>query len=57
MAQGSCQASCRTGFGGEGHGGEQDLVLCLEPGQGLRVIGGLLGSGAGPGRGEGDRLL
>ena len=45
------------GPGGEGDGGEQDLVLGLEPGQGLPVIGGLLGSGAGPGRGEGDRLL
>ena len=45
------------GPGGEGDGGEQDLVLGLEPGQGLPVIGGLLGGGAGPGRGEGDRLL
>ena len=45
------------GLGGEGDGGEQDLVLGLEPGQGLPVIGGLPGSGAGPGRREDDRLL
>ena len=33
----------RACFGGKGDGGEQDLVLGLEPGQGLPVIGGLLG--------------
>jgi hypothetical protein len=44
------------GPGGEGDGGEQDVVLGLEPGQGLLVIGGPLGSGAGPGRREGGRL-
>src|SRR5580692_3291004 len=45
------------GSGGEGEGGEQDLVLGLEPGPRLRVIGGLPGSGAGAGRREDDRLL
>ena len=43
--------------GGKGEGGEQDLVLCFEPGQGLLEIGGLPGSGAGPGRGEGHWFL
>ena len=37
MAQGSCQAwMSNPDSGGEGDGGEQDLVLGLEPGQGLR---------------------
>ena len=46
------------GLGGEGDGGEQDLVLLLEPGQRLPVIGGLLGrGGARAGRGEDDRLM
>src|SRR5215469_10244638 len=40
------------GLGGEGGGGEQDVVLGLEPGQRLPVIGGPFGNGAGPGRGE-----
>jgi hypothetical protein len=45
------------GPGGEGEGGEQDLVLGLEPGQCLPVVGVPLGSGARPGRGQGDRLM
>jgi len=45
------------GLGGEGDRGEQDLVLGFEPGQGLPVIGGMPGSGAGPGRREDERLL
>jgi hypothetical protein len=48
--------SVEPGSGGEGHGGEQDLALLLEPGQSLPVIGGLPGSGAGPGWGEGGSL-
>jgi hypothetical protein len=43
--------------GRDGHGREQDLPLGLEPGQRLRVIGGLPGSGAGAGRGKDHRLL
>ena len=39
-----------AGLGGEGDGGQQDLVLGLEPGQRLPVVGGLL-RGAAPGPG------
>lgn len=39
-------------FGGEGDGGEENVVLFFEPGQGLRVTGGLAGSGASSGRAE-----
>ena len=38
-----------AGFGGQSDGGEQDLVLGLEPGQCLPVIRGLDGDGAGLG--------
>jgi hypothetical protein len=41
---------------GEGNSGEQDLVLGLEPGQRLPVVGGRLGDGAGAGRGESDEV-
>jgi hypothetical protein len=45
------------GPGGEGGSGEQDVVLGLKPGYCLLVVGGPLGGGAGPGRGQDDRLM
>jgi hypothetical protein len=49
--------SVEPGSGGERDGGEQDLMFCLEPGQGLPTIGGLADGGASPGRGKDHRLL
>jgi hypothetical protein len=44
----------QAGLGGEGDGGEQDVVFGLEPGQCLPVIAELLGSGAGARRVDDD---
>ena len=44
------------GGGGVVDGGEQDGVFGGEPFQGLLMVGGVFGGGAGLGRGEGDRV-